>query len=401
MQKKYPLENLESLIHEDLAPGQVRRNPPSVVLIATYINRVSEQERHIRNTLLEEAYSLENEKSIEVLVQRYQSSLIGLADDIVQYTNIAEDLQLVFSDEDTTITIVYQYALKCIEELLTVIEKHFSRYFNIDEKIPDSYRTLMQTHFKEMPGNISSQSENMDVDVELIQLMNDPFYKFIKADNRKPITYRDLLYLKTLQKEFSEFFLPGKKTVNTDTTLGLLLYLNFNSYDFFTYYLQIMSKDVNEADSIGHQIEKLAWWLKTISQVQTKPEVAYKVNDQSAKEQLLSWIYDETAFLEKKKQLTLVFPSPGNNINNPSIKITTTLSVKQLALMMRLLFDNGIVKHENQTQLLTKVAEWIKTDKRENISPGNLRVKYYDIDQPTKNIIKDYLIQMINQLNKY
>ena len=129
--------------------------------------------------------------------------------------------------------------------------------------------------------------------------------------------------------------------------------------------------------------------------------VVCKIKDPSAKDQLVDWMYLEMAFLEKKHQLNYISPPMVPAAAKSNSHITTTISVKQLALLIRLFYDCGVIKIENQTELLNRAGANIKTVRKENVSPQNLRARYYNIDENTKTIVKDLLIRMVNQIRKY
>ena len=107
-------------------------------------------------------------------------------------------------------------------QLLTFIEKHFNRYFNLDEKIPESYKTLMQTEFRQNLKMLTKQYKNANMDPVLLELIMTTFQKFIKANRSKNISYRELLYLKTLNKEFAEFLIPNENATNQKNMIDLL-----------------------------------------------------------------------------------------------------------------------------------------------------------------------------------
>ena len=398
---KYALEPIETLIQSDLDPDKIKLKQLSIEILSKYIITITEEKSLVRSILIEEVFSLKKEKSAELLIQHYQSALINLADDVMQSMRAVEVFHLPFTEAELSIITVYRHMLKSLEDLLTFIEKHFNRYFNIDERIPESYKLLMQSKFRTRLKLLIKRYKVTNIDNDLFELMMDPFRKFINAGSLKQVTYRELLYLKMLHKELAEMLLPHQKILAQQNMIDLMVYLNYNNYFFINYYINIILKDVNESDSISQQIQQLAWWIKTISQVQTRPVVAYKIKDPSAREQLISWLIDETAFLEKKHQLTLVIPPHPIPLIKSPFRIFTSMSVKQVALLTRLLFDTGIIKSDNQTDMLTKIAAGLKTERKEMISAQNLRVKYYNIDEPTKSILKDWLFKMNDQLRKY
>jgi hypothetical protein len=81
-------------------------------------------------------------------------------------------------------------------------------------------------------------------------------------------------------------------------------------------------------------------------------------------------------------------------------RIKTDLSVKQLAYMARLLSEEGIIGYPNHTQLLKLIASVFETKKTENISPESMRQSWYNPDSASKNILKEYLIHMLNRIKK-
>jgi ferric iron reductase protein FhuF len=96
---------------------------------------------------------------------------------------------------------VYQHSLKSVEELLTFIEHHFARYFNIDEKIPNSYKLLMQTEFAQSFNALLKRYRLTNIDADLLEIIMVPFHRFLSNHENKQLTYRELLYLKILLKE--------------------------------------------------------------------------------------------------------------------------------------------------------------------------------------------------------
>jgi hypothetical protein len=82
-------------------------------------------------------------------------------------------------------------------------------------------------------------------------------------------------------------------------------------------------------------------------------------------------------------------------------KINTAFSVPQLALFIRLLIDTQVINEKNNTGILKAAATIIGTPKTSAVSPESLRVNYYTPGTAAKNIVKDYLLQMINLLKAY
>ena len=84
-------------------------------------------------------FSLKEEKQLKLYVQRYQSSIIHLADNLVRYIEEVNNI---------TIQKLYKDLLNTLESLLAFIENYFSKYFDLNAKIPESYRMLSHKEFQ-------------------------------------------------------------------------------------------------------------------------------------------------------------------------------------------------------------------------------------------------------------
>lgn len=82
--------------------------------------------------------------------------------------------------------------------------------------------------------------------------------------------------------------------------------------------------------------------------------------------------------------------------------LITSLSVPQLALLIRLMVDAGmLVQGQNISALMSKIATHIQTRKVLHISAESLRVKYYSPEKAAISILRDYMQKMIQLLRNY
>ena len=129
------------------------------------------------------------------------------------------------------------------------------------------------------------------------------------------------------------------------------------------------------------------------------PDFIYKPERKPLNEQLLSWLMEEIAYLEKSQEL-----SPGIEIENKepfneNFKIITSHSVSQVAFLLKLLVDIGAILNKNQKELIRLVASIVKTQQTEHISPESLRTKYYNVDESTVDAVRDTIIKLLNETN--
>tara|TARA_Y100001949_G_C15748244_1_gene226678 strand:- start:122 stop:469 length:348 start_codon:yes stop_codon:yes gene_type:complete len=95
---------------------------------------------------------------------------------------------------------------------------------------------------------------------------------------------------------------------------------------------------------------------------------------------------------------------PGGSSHQVSIgssveKITTNLSVSQIAYLFRLLYDQEIILAQNKSDLLSRVANSLVTKNAPEISIKSLKAKFYTTDSSTKESVKKLLEQLIRDID--
>ncbi|HNP24437.1 MAG TPA: hypothetical protein PKM63_21160 [Panacibacter sp.] len=82
--------------------------------------------------------------------------------------------------------------------------------------------------------------------------------------------------------------------------------------------------------------------------------------------------------------------------------ISVSLTVPQLAVMLRLLVDAEIITGvTNVTHFTAIVAGFIKTSKPVPVSSESLRCKYYSPDKPSLSIVREHLLKMMRLVGSY
>ena len=135
--------------------------------------------------------------------------------------------------------------------------------------------------------------------------------------------------------------------------------------------------------------------MKNYNQKQTRNFVKYNKNLPDLKTQIISWIEEELEYLTKKIKLE------ANNIaqtpnKEDKIKFLTELSVAQLAYFFSILIETGIIKHKNQMDIFRFISDNFKTKNTDTISIDSIKVKYYNPETNTKQIIREKIIELLS-----
>ena len=128
----------------------------------------------------------------------------------------------------------------------------------------------------------------------------------------------------------------------------------------------------------------------------TKPQFSLNPNLPDLKEICIHWLQEEIYFIEKKAQPTFILPQlPAKEIT----PIETSLSVPQLAFIIKILIEKGIIKNQSCRNLTQMTALYFKTKNTEIISPESLRLKAYAPDRAAVSKVKDTLLELLNYIN--
>jgi hypothetical protein len=136
-------------------------------------------------------------------------------------------------------THLFNALLVPLEELLNHIEQRYNKYFNHEEKVPDCYLNLIQY---EMSGELKRLNKFVlkSMDPQMAEIIFKPIKSFISTKNGS-ITYKQMIYMKTLIKEIAQ--LPSLDTITEETIIQSLIYMNFNSTSFISF---VIDRKVNE-----------------------------------------------------------------------------------------------------------------------------------------------------------
>ncbi|MCV9387891.1 hypothetical protein [Reichenbachiella ulvae] len=398
---RYELEVLNTLVFTDLNPSQFINNQTTIEKLDDLKSIAESETDRIKKAIRKVVFGTKKERQIETYIQQHQQELISLTDQLLKYFRPEEALRIYELSEEPSPTNLYKVVYGSLEELLTYIEKYFSKYFSLKAKIPDCYRIIANRDFQEYLPDIEYSLKRKGVNIRLLQIVLVPFGQFKEIRNREKTSFRKLIYLKEMLKELQELAENEHENEELDgDILSNMMYLNYNSFRFFGYYTRFIKLCYQKEDTLYGQMENLAWFNKCISQTQIKPGVAYKPRQKSLKENLLDWLDEEVLYLEKQQQLSLNL-SPNKYEDFPmDFKLHTNLSVAQLAYLIKVFIDSGVFKNRNQREVLRFLARFMRTKRAENVSAESLRTKFYNVEHNTKEGVKDLLINMINHIRK-
>ncbi|RPD39430.1 hypothetical protein [Chitinophaga barathri] len=274
----------------------------------------------------------------------------------------------------------YAKVFAALQEILSFLEQRYGRYMDVNTCLPISHEMQLKDALIEGFFFFKTSAENANISPALVEIIESVFADFVETEEFGKTSYGRIYYLSALITAL------GKLSPMTDEAIQhTLIALNFNCPAFVKHFTQNLPEDPGV----------LVFILKEVNQISAAPGFALNPLYTTVKEQLSAWLNHEIGYLAGSS--ANVAPPPVMKDAAPVRKIMTTLSVPQLAHMLKLFTDLGIIVHDNKTELLEAFAAMFRTGKTDNISPESLRNNYYGENASVSSSVRDIFVAVINK----
>lgn len=384
----YELSVLDDHILNKLNPGNTTDDLTDEKL-EQYVSLIKIEARTCRWKIVSKARSLLDKRYVTIFIQNHQEQLCFLINQLHFYR---ENLPGQSSPS-------YLNCLKIIEQVLTdilkTLQEQFSKYFNFSANVTVISQLESIVFFKGRMEQI--QEKEINIDSTLLNIALNPVKEFIEKGKKTGYSYQKIDYFDTLLHEIESI---DNACDNTSISLtNALISINFNGSWFLKYLINKISEELKKEDSLSKNLQVLSSYLKFYNQVNVRPDFALEPNNVSIKALIISWIYEEIDYLEKEIRIKEFIKQLGE-CSEAGIKIQTGLSVAQLGFFLKLLVDCDVIKNPKQTDVIRFFSQNISTKQTETVSLSSLSSKYYNHEENNKIVVKEYLIRMINEVNK-
>lgn len=398
---KFELEFLDEFIKKECRKSNKLSSTTTIPDFPKKRLLIEQEVERIKRSFVTHLFEVEDESRFELFIQHHQAHIIRLADKVATAIDKEESVNLKEISSGSTRLNLCKVLLQSLEELLNHIETRFSKYFDQDQKIPDTYAFISIKEFREKLETLDDIFYEHKLDKRLGELVLYPIQQFVTNEEKQGINFRRLIYMKYLVKELIRLSKSEEKKSYTQAVYEHLFYMNFNSYHVLQYVTAKIRKEIELLPSITSQLEHLSLTHKELSQAQTKPDFALKAKRNSLKTIFSDWLDVEIHFIEKKRQATLMIPPGGQRLENLSdFKVKTVLSVSQLAYSIRLLKDAGIITNDNKAELIRFFSKYFSSAHNENISQESFRSKFFSYERSAVTHIQGVLSKLMAHTKK-
>ena len=337
----------------------------------------------------ENIFGIASKAKMEHFIHRKQNALESLSFDLVKDINpvVSKDIYNFAADygmvDCLKITFIY------LEKLQIFIEKQYRNFLDLNTQVP--YRTLLIKEYEILDkfNQVQSRLLEMNVNENLRKMAFRPLLKLDTTNIQQKITYREFRYCTAYIEELFKKF--EHKTEVQESDLEEWLYdLNYNSLEFFDFKTDLIISDMEKMVSDVEKVGMFYQLLKYYNQRPAERHPEFNPNLPSFKNQMINWIDEEIEYLILKKTLE-------SNVNiEPTIKIKTSFSVKQLSYFFFVLVQCGILQPKNNTDIFRLICNNFTTERTDKMTFQSVKNSFYSAESSIVDFVRTTIFTLLN-----
>ena len=364
---KYELDILQQLVTETLEPAAIQ---PSGIATDIIVMTVASETGRLQKVFREAAYTCSDTHRFQLYINHHQQDIITISNRIYALREhcagavLKEYCSACMSGIETLLT---QMRLDFKEEMITTV--FISSYFKA-ETIPAVKKQLVI---------LKKTMQQMEVAMVVQQLLINTYEDYLMGKH-EACTYQRYWYL-----QFMHTQLLLTKTAEAFT--AQLYTINYNSLYFFNHIIGSI------VTGIEKQKTHIVWaaLLKENNRRQIYTGIALYPQHDSIKEMVNCWLSEELYFLQ---QATASRSVQQTN----STKIKLHISVKQLAYLLQLFEEAGMMEVMVKKELFDLVADTCSTKEQMHIAVKSLQNNCTDVTDHTIDTVHELLMKMVNSV---
>jgi len=393
MNNNYPLEWLDTLVLVHFNPNKTDLSRLSEDELAVISEHAAKESSRIQVRIKNEIFGLRRKRQICLLVRKYHSTLIFLLDTIMDNHKCS-----VF--QKTLLAAAFEAVVKCLDDLLSFLEKRFSNYLSLDERVPITYLLVSR---KELELKLKSLQKRKVQSEEVRQVLNVVITELnlsLSLQDRTRITFRQLLYERALLNELEQAD-NGAPNGIFSMLDHVLIGLNFNSAVYIELLTQrLVSKLMTEQELSG-KLSLLSYYSKEFHQIYCDEKLFFKAGTQHLKTVLGNWFVHEAQYLERQLELLAVSSKETAVQDKTENKLECDLSADQIGIILRAADEARVVKSRSMSLVFQRIVPHLSTAFKRDLSYHSVRSKSYNAEENDKNIAIMTLEKMIKKIRSY
>ena len=393
MSNYYVYQRLEDLVYE-LNPAIV--NPPLTdAKVAMLIDEIKTEKKHVQSSLQDLFYrDTQNESTMELLRKSHHS--------LVLLINKAYEMRNHELAYRMNVIRPLDQILHGLDQLLHWFYQNFNGYLTSLQPYPitklRNIRNLI-IEKKEDVRDLLRKAGNEDSAIDVVCSALDEFVR--RIDQGEAITKHEADYHKDLLKDIERTNGHSQIVSNCPSLHELLVYWNLNSKECFSYFTANLEQMMSSYPDIQHKLDYLHLRYKYVCQTPELPGYKYDTRYPNIKEYFSEYLVREIEHLTKKIERTSSSLLPEGKKDPQQAKVVCNLSVDQLSLILRALYELKVITVKSLSELFKILVRYLATPNAENISWENMRRKSYAGENRDKQVSMDTVLKLAKKIQEY
>jgi len=368
---KYELKVLEHIVTTKSTDGKSINSNTMQPDVASEVER-------IKKTFTQDLFSLSDERHLRRYIQFHQHAIIQLMDASASQQNSANAQYEVQSQ---------------LEDLLNFLLLQFPKYFDFEARLPKTRQLNLQTRLSEQSRVIADQLVTRDADVQLVDTIMDALHQI--ESGYGVVNYKTVFYAEEIEKALQQVLEKEYSGTDLENAIRrIMISCNYNSVRCFDHCVRYIKDELALDQTPSQKRERLTLFKKTITQSLVKPGLRYDEDSPSLSNQLTIYIEEEL-----HRQQRISSPEIPREIKT-NFQIQFEASVAQMAYLVKIFTQAGVIVNSNTTELLRFISGCIATRRSGQVSYDSIRSKYYNVEESTRQSVKVLLENVIKHLDK-
>jgi hypothetical protein len=363
-------------------------HPPS---FCTLLQEAVREAAQVKDVLLEHAFIHKDQDERKVFIEAYQAVCVHLINRVFKGMQALSALPYNKAALQEMERLSQRIQTNLLE-LLSFIQTHFYRSFDAEQVMPMPFAVHEAERLVDRMNIYQSTLEKM-AGQACADILRLPVLDFLLQQREKPGSYKQLQIFSQYEAVLQTVLGSNGESMSVALLMHGFIQIDYCPHAFMQHYLASLTA---KAEDAGSEAQSRRVWEEEYQCILVVQPI--DKSEVTVQKIVLSALQHQ---LQKHAVKMTSSSAPPDVQPSRQQVLHTPLSVAQLALLVRLLVDAGAIECDNQTLLLKVIANSFTSKKAAQISPRSLRIKYYDTDHASVSIVKDYVIRMMNTLQRY
>jgi hypothetical protein len=335
------------------------------------------KEEIFRVTIKIDTYQADSICGLTAFVHLQLGSLSRMAKEI-------EDTLVDFQDLSPDSKKLLETILIGIEDIIRHILIYMPDHFDYNISLTQKTRVFHLEQHKARLNEILLLLKNSCIDQVLIEILTDTIMLSIAESP-------NFLHLRFSEGLMDYLHQHKNKQLSVENLTKMLITWKYNHPRFFDFYTGAITKKLGESSSVSDHFRELIFLKKQILQTPVEDSGSYCQHLPPISESILRWIDSELEFMKQLDFLNSELMNSG--ILDSTYKVS--LSVKQLAYLIYLAVEVGIITERKAKRVHQYVISHVSTVETEKISEKSFSNGYYVPSPGDISKVSDKLANML------